>query len=274
MVIIAKFYLKEINKEEIDITNRLPGLMYLDGSFTNNVQNAFQDNVGVDSSILTSVFAGRGVFTANFFISLNSYEEQILAKHEIQTLFGQRTLLRIRTSESPFKCYYVRPGVFTLNSIVSGNNDMQFSIPFDVPSGYAYSLKRSDEINENDMDFGMNDINGLSSFKSTDNEFIINNLSDTAVDPYFQKHDLNILINTDGPITITNKTNKTSWSYKKSVTYNDQVLIKGIVTYLNSKVDTMNTDFGFIKLEKGLNEIVVTGSKKHSIIFSFPFIYL
>lgn len=274
MLIIANFYLKEIDKDEIDITTRLPGLMYLDGSFANNVQNAFQDNTGVDSSILTSVSFGRAVFTANFFIPLNSYEEQTLAKHEIQHLFGQRSLIRIRTSESPFRCYYVRPGVFTLSSIASGNNDMQFSIPFDVPSGFAYSLKRSDEIGENDMDFGMNDIVDLDSFKSSSNAFTINNLSDVAIDPYFQKHDLNILINSNGPLTITNNTNGTSWSYKDNVAFSDQLLIKGIVTYRNGVVDTMNTDFGYIKLERGLNDIVVTGASNHSITFSFPFIYL
>lgn len=266
--------MKEIDKDEIDITTRLPGLMYLDGSFANNVQNAFQDNTGVDSSILTSVSFGRAVFTANFFIPLNSYEEQTLAKHEIQHLFGQRSLIRIRTSESPFRCYYVRPGVFTLSSIASGNNDMQFSIPFDVPSGFAYSLKRSDEIGENDMDFGMNDIVDLDSFKSSSNAFTINNLSDVAIDPYFQKHDLNILINSNGPLTITNNTNGTSWSYKDNVAFSDQLLIKGIVTYRNGVVDTMNTDFGYIKLERGLNDIVVTGASNHSITFSFPFIYL
>ncbi|GAK32062.1 hypothetical protein WOSG25_270080 [Weissella oryzae SG25] len=266
--------MKEINKDEIDITTRLPGLMYLDGTFTNNVQNAFQDKVGVDSSVLTSVAFGRAVFTANFFISLNSYEEQTLAKHEIKNLFGQRSLIRIRTSESPYRCYYVRPGVFTLSSIAPGNNDMQFSIPFDVPSGFAYSLKRSDEITEDEMDFGMNDVVDLGSFKSTANTFTINNLSSIAIDPYFQKHDLNIAINSDGPITITNKTNNTSWSYKSDIAFSDSLLIRGIVTYRNGVVDTMNTDFGFIKLEKGLNEILVTGSNNHSITFSFPFIYL
>lgn len=252
--------------------------MYLDGAFSNNIQNLFTDNIGVDSSSLNSVSIGKGSFTANFFWSLNSYEEQTIAKHEIYSLFGQRDILRIRTSESPFKCYYARPTTFELNSITSGNNDMKFSIVFDVPSGYAYSTFRSDELDqalEVNVDYGMNKIGDIGPYTSASDKFIINNSSDVVVDPYFQKHDLKIIIKSNGPIVITNRMNGTQWAYTGKISFDDEIVIDRIATLKNGIADSVNTDFGFIKLERGRNEIEVSGDTTlHSVTFSFPFLYI
>ncbi|KRN77500.1 hypothetical protein IV67_GL001556 [Weissella minor] len=265
--------MKADGKNEIDLIERLPSLIYLDGFFTPNFVNAYQENSGTDGSQLTSVSFGNGTFTANFFITASGFEEHQLIRHEIYRIFGQRQLLRVRPGDNPNKCFYGRPTNFPLDSLAEGNNDFKFQIVFEVPSGFMYSLRRSDQIKKES--FGMNLIDPMPTYQHNEKSFSIYNASDIQIDPYYQRHDLKINMTIDGPVTITNITNGTSWSYKGKLAGKTNVVLDGLITFMKGKQDTINTDFGFIKLEIGQNEIVVSGAAKiHDLTFSFPFLYL
>lgn len=270
---MKSFYIKTDGKDEIDLINLLPSLKYLDGFFTPNFVNAYQENSGTDGSQLSSVAFGRGTFTANFFIATDSYAKHQLIRHEIYKIFGQRQLLRIRPGDDSSKCFYGRPTNFSLDSLAEGNNDFKFQIAFEVPSGFMYSVRRSDQIKGEA--FGMNLIEPMPSYQHSENTFSIYNASDIKIDPYYQRHDLKINMIIDGPITITNKTNGTSWSYKGNLSEKTNIVLDGLITYKKNKQDSVNTDFGFIQLEIGQNEFVVSGTTKiHDLTFSFPYLYL
>ena len=137
-----------------------------------------------------------------------------------------------------------------------------------------YSLLCSNQINQDSSwGYGQNlETKDLQYHFSNQTNIQVFNASDIAVDPYLQKHDLKITIkNVSGNLTIQNKTNNSSWKYKENLVANDVILIDGIYTYKNGNYDSMSTDFGYLKLNKGYNEIIL--SQEADIEFSFPFIY-
>lgn len=135
---------------------------------------------------------------------------------------------------------------------------------------------RSDAIDMDHTSFGMNfKLNENPVYQQTANNFRIYNPSDVAIDPYYQRHDLMLLIKfTGSSYQITNKTNGTSYKYNKVISSGDKLVLNGLATSLNGTPASQNTDFGYIKLEKGWNDIAVSGATSHTTTFSFPFIYL
>lgn len=171
---------------------------------------------------------------------------------------------------------YARPASFDIKFVNDGSSDSLFSIQFEIPSGYKYSRVRSDVIDVDHTSFGMNfKLTDTPVYKQTATKFKIYNPSDIAIDPYYQRHDLMLLIEFVGrSYQITNTTNGTSYQYKHASNGNDNIVLSGLSTMLNGKPASQNTDFGFIKLEKGWNDILVRGATSHTTTFSFPFIYI
>ncbi|SUP61437.1 Phage tail protein [Weissella viridescens] len=87
--------------------------------------------------------------------------------------------------------------------MADGNNDFKIQVTFEVPSGFMYSVRRSDQIS--DESFGMNLVDISPSYAHNEREFTIYNASDIQIDPYYQRHDLKISMAIDESITITNK---------------------------------------------------------------------
>ena len=115
-----------------------------------------------------------------------------------------------------------------------------------------YSYLKSDQISQtNGWGYGLNLANApnLNYHFNNQMSFKVFNASDIAVDPYFQKHDLKITIKSvNGGLTVRNTTNGTSWAFKGTLNINDMVVLDGINTYKNNNYDSMETDFGYIKL--------------------------
>lgn len=263
-------------QDEFNITARLPNVKYLGGDSTPSFDNKYQDNTTRDGSRLTGVNFGKLVFTANFILHSQDYYDQKLVRHEIYQIFGDRELVRIRSDIDFQKVMYVRPASFDIKFVNDGSSDSLFSIQFEIPSGYKYSLSRSDVVTIDDISFGMNfHLNEKPFYTQTANSFRIFNPSDIAIDPYYQRHDLMLLIEFVGrSYQITNTTNGTSYQYKNASNGNDNIVLSGLSTMLNGKPASQSTDFGFIKLEKGWNDIMVQGATSHTTTFSFPFIYI
>lgn len=276
LTIEATFLLKLQGQDEFNITDRLPNVEYLGGDSTPAFNNVYQDNTTRDGSRLTSVNFSKLLYTANFLLRSQDYYDQKLLRHEIYQLFGDRKLVRFRTDTDLQKVMYGRPTSFEIKFIADGYDDSLFAIQFEILSGYKYSLNRSDSVTVDDISFGMNfHLNEKPVYTQTANSFRIYNPSDIAVDPYYQRHDLMLIIEYVGSsYQITNTTNGTSYQYKNASNGNDNIVLSGLSTMLNGQPASQNTDFGFIKLEKGWNDIVVSGATSHTTTFSFPFIYI
>lgn len=274
---MAKFLIKFDGESEFDITDRINRIRYLGGTSTPVFINQYQTFDGIDGQQLTGATFGSLTFTANFFMPTNSYDDFNLIRHAIYYIFSSRKIFRIRTDEDLSKCMYVKFNNSNIDQIGSGNDDSLFTLTFDVPSGFKQSLVRSDAFNTlKNGSFGMNlSTNVPLIYTQTDLSFKIYNPSDTSIDPWINHHDLIIKVNFSGPsMTLTNTTNDTSWTFKKSMGLNDVLQINGITTYLNGASSGVLTDFGYIKLEKGWNTFTVTGATAHKTTFSFPFLFI
>ncbi len=262
--------------DEFDLTARLPNVEYMGGDSTPTFNNKYQDDATRDGSRFTGTTFGKLVFTANFLLHSRDYYDQKLLRHEIYQLFGDRELCRFRTDIDLQKIMYGRPTTFEIKFIADGYDDSLFSIQFEIPSGYKYSLVRSDAIDMEHTSFGMNfKLNEKPVYQQTANHFKVYNPSDIAIDPYYQRHDLMLLIRFSGnSYQITNSTNGTNYQYNGAIQSSDNLVLNGLSTTLNGNPASQNTNFGYIKLEKGWNDITVSGAASHTTTFSFPFIYI
>lgn len=251
-------------------------MIYLSGYSTPSFNNNYQDNANRDGSIFTTTKIDKLLFNANFVLLPNDLYDQSLLRHEIFQLFGDRELVRIRTDIDFQKIMYGRPASFEIKGLEDGQTDGPFSIQFEIPSGYKYSLVRSDDIGIDNTSFGMNfKLGEKPVYQQTANHFKIYNPSDIAIDPYYQRHDLILLIQFSGDsYQITNNTNGTNYQYNKGISSSDSLVLNGLSTTLNGNPASQNTNFGYIKLEKGWNDITVSGATSHTTTFSFPFIYI
>lgn len=268
--------------DEFSLTDKIDGLRYLGqdtASSSPQFTNAYQDLSGVDGSFFVSQSFAKRSITEKFWLHYASYEDLILAKQEIYHLFGGRKTVRVRTDMYPMIVYYGYVTAFDIAPIEPGRYDANFSIAFDVPDGYRYSLYASDELadahKDDGWEFGMNlPASGLPAYKVSGNSFRIYNASDIAVDPYYQKHTLKITMSYSGSsMTLTNTTNGTSWSYKQS-TNGKQLVLDGLNAYLDSTNANANSDYGSISLDPGWNDFTVDGAGGFNATFSFPFIYI
>jgi hypothetical protein len=276
--VVPKLYLKTESSDEVDVSKAIKGLIYLGDDESPTIASTYQQNVSKDGQILQSLSYDKNVINAKFGLRFGNWYDFKLAKHEIYKLFSQREVMRIRTDAEPAIVKYVVPATFDVTPIEEGSNTAVFTIPFENPSGYKYSLLRSDSLytfDEDGWQFGMNLPSEDLVYTHSEPTFKIYNASDIKIDPYYQNHDLVIKLNFEGQsITITNKTTNTSWSYNKPAKKADNIVLNQLSTTLNGEPASVNTDYGNLTLATGWNDISVTGATDFTVTFSFPFIYL
>lgn len=274
-----KLLLKIGQADEFDISERVTGITYLSEDATPQFVNTYQEVAGLDGSPFAYETFGKTTINIKLWLRFTDYADYKLAKHEIYRLFGSRRLIRLRTNTDPAKVYFVYPTPFEIAIAKAGDHDIEFTIPFENPSGYRYSLFRSDTpytFDQEGWQVGMNLLtDGFPAYQFTTNTFKVYNASDIKVDPYYQKHDLKIICKfVGGSLKITNKSNGTIWEYQKSSNGKEVITLDGIYAYRDGVSCTKDTDYGNLALETGYNDIEVTGATSSDITFSFPFIYL
>lgn len=157
---------------------------------------------------------------------------------------------------------------------IQASSQGMVDLVFTNPSGMAQSLVRSDKLPDDlsSLGFGMNLPARPLSYVGTSNQFNIYNPSDVAIDPYVNHHDLVITVKGSGAFTLTNQTNGTSIKLNKAMGSGDTFVLNGVVPTLNGLTD-VDTDFGHIELERGDNNIRLSGLSNANVTFSFPFLY-
>lgn len=275
-----ELYLKIGDQDEFNIEDKVQGLTFLGDDSTPALANTYQEIPGLDGSKLQYTTFSRYQVVANFCIYFTDWEDYKLAKHQFYRLFTSRQLIRMRTDVESAIVRFVYPNLPEIKPDQNGSHFATFSMNFDNPSGFRYSLYRSDGTYSNDLDgvqFGMNlhENEDQYNYHFTTNNFKVYNASDIQVDPFGQKHDLKIISKFKGnSMKITNNTNGSEWSYTKASNGEESIVLDGINTTLNGTPASANTDYGNIILDTGWNDIAVTGADSVDITFSFPFIYL
>lgn len=277
---MEKMWIKIGDQEEFDISERVQGLYYLDDTTTPTNTNQFTDYGGRDGSKFDYRTIAKNQITANFYLDFHSWDEFKLQQHLINRIFATRKLMRIRTTTESAIVRFVYPNFPEIKISNSGTWGVTFSVTFDNPSGYRYSLYRSDAIYTDttlpSMQYGMFlPADETLSYHFTDKKFKVYNPSDIAIDPYVHQHDLKIITKFSGKsMKISNTTNGTSWEYKKESKGKESIILDGINTTTDGNPTSMFTDFGNIVLNTGWNDIEVSGTDSQDLTFSFPFIYI
>lgn len=272
-----KILLKIGDEEEFNPANQIQGLEFLgiaDESSSPQWTNTYQDVSGVDGAPFANQVYGTRTLTAKFWLHFATYEDFILAKHDVYRMFSERKVVRVRTNSSPDKVFFGYVTPFDIAPISPGMTDTNFSVAFDVPNGYMYSRLRSDAITDG-YQFGMNILSEKLDYHFVNQtQFRVYNASDITINPYEQRHDLKIITKFGGSkIKLTNKTTSTEWAYNKPIG-GSTLILNGINNYLDGKLANTNSDYGYLTLKPGWNEITVEGASSSDITFSFPFIYL
>lgn len=267
------------DQDEIDPSQAIPGLEFLGDTEAPAITNNYQENAGTDGSIFNYATYSKNTINANFHLRFRNWYNLKLAQHDIYRLLLSKHLIRIRTDAEPAIVKYVRAGNFEIKPTVDGSSSALFTVPFDNPSGYKYSLLNSDKLDSfagDSWQMGMNlPSNDTLSYHFTTSNFKVFNASDITIDPYYQRHELSIITKYTGSyLQLTNTTNNTSWRLNKSSKGGNTVILNGITTTIDGKPASNLTDYGNLALEPGYNNIKVSGATKMSITFSFPFIYL
>lgn len=278
-------YLKVGNQPEICLNEKIQGLSYLglsNSSSSPQITNNYQQVTGVDGSQFLNETFDKRTMNEQFSLDYMNYEDLVLAKHEIYKLFGSRQLIRVRNSTNMAKVYFAYPMAFDIAPFQSGARTATFTIPFDNPSGYWFSIDRSDKARSfvtDDLAYGMGfPSTNIGDYHYHSTSFDVYNPSDIAIDPYYEHHDYKMKISFSGSsIKITNSTNGSSFSYTKAasstLTYDGLNIYNGDNINDNNNLNA-NSDYGTIVLEPGHNSFQVTGCSSCSLTFSFPFIYL
>ncbi|UTB76491.1 hypothetical protein A4W74_07210 [Latilactobacillus curvatus] len=259
--------------------DEMDGLHFLDlrvdapQTRTNLQSNDYQDGSRQQGPIL---FGARTV-AANFYFEANDLHDFELATQEIWRRLYSRNLIELRWSRMPGIKMAVIAKPFEQTRLNWG--DMKFTVEFDMPSGYRQSLVKSDQLqfiyDEELSQIGMNLPNGEDlhyRFKQT--RFKVYNPSDVVIDPYWQKHDLDIIIKGQGTPTMTNLTNNYGIVLNRALTANDTLIWHGVHPLLNGASCERATNHGHLQLEKGWNDISITGLSNIDVTFSFLFLYL
>lgn len=279
-----KLLIKIGDDDEFDIAERVPGLTYLGDDANLATTNQLSQFGSLDGSIYQYKTFNSYQVPAKFLLQFDDWYDYKLAKHEINQIFGTRKIMRIRTDAEMAIVRFVLPTFPEIAPAQENAHWATFTENFDNPSGYRYSIARSDHYSSvvtDDLQMGMgfdyyviNDIQ-IPSYHFMTNSFKVFNPSDIPIEPYAQKHDLKIYIKFKGnSLTLNNKTTGDSYSYKKASNGTDNIVLDGIVTTLNGQPASANTNYGDITLTKGWNEFTVIGANSSDITFSFPFIYL
>ena len=273
-------FVKKQDEEEFKIQD-YRGLHFLDFTISSpQTQPNFVTYAGSDGSQQRGpILFGARTATVNFFLETNDEISFEAKAHEIWEKFYSRTLLRLRQSNSPGTCVYGVAKGFDFTHL--SYFDKSFSIQFDLPSGYRYSVLRSTEFPLN-VDDNIQDAVGIDmnlpmeelEYTHSNGEFKIYNPSDFDIQPYEQHHDLNVIFKGTGSPTLENKDTGDIFSYNKTLTANDSLVLNGVHPLLNGNPCEIDTNHGDIQLvRKSWNNFSLTGFTG-TVTFDFPFLYL
>ena len=275
-----ELYLKIGDQDEFNIEDKVQGLTFLGDDSTPALANTYQEIPGLDGSKLQYTTFSRYQVVANFCIYFTDWEDYKLAKHQFYRLFTSRQLIRMRTDVESAIVRFVYPNLPEIKPDQNGSHFATFSMNFDNPSGFRYSLYRSVGTYSNDLDgvqFGMNlHMNDDQyNYHFTTNQFKVYNASDVPIDPWKYKSDLKIIVKFSGKsFKLTNTTTDTEWTYKKPSNGQETIVLDGIFTTLNGNPASANSDYGTIRLATEWNNFTVDGADSVDITFSFPFVYI
>lgn len=265
------------NDKTISLTD-FDNFMYLD-----YVENDVQINTNTtEINGVDGVLTGASTFAPfelelRFMFSGVDIHDYHLFKHKLRQIVYQREPYYVWHSDMPGKKYAVLPSATEVEDLYSRNGEI--SITFTVFKGYSESLKDTSQfsLSSGDWQFeaGVLSDDEIKYTHDTTAFKIYNGSSDT-INPLL-RHQFKLLVNIDAPkgFKINNKTTGDVFEYKKGIKKSQQLVIKGVHPFINNKRVGIDTNWQWLTLAKGFNDIEITGEniKEVKTQWIFPFIY-
>lgn len=264
--------------ETIDINDVLPNFMFLDAKAafptTNNESTTMK---GVDGELPNfATFAPFSLVVKCGFDGIDVIDAT-LAEQKLRNIFFKRKPYYIITSDNPCIKYAVKNP--DINPDYGDYMAVKFELTFSVYKGYSESLKSTDKFSLSSGDWQFEEgliFDDNIKYNHSTSSFKIFNGSDDTINPIL-RHKFRLDINIDAPngFTITNKTTGDVFEYTKPVKSNKTLSIQGVHPILNNKRVGIDTNFNFLTLDPGYNDIEIAGSNlgKTNTKWVFPFIY-
>lgn len=265
------------NDKTINLTD-FENFMYLD-----YVENDVQINTNTtEISGVDGVLTGASNFAPfelelNFVFSGLDIKDYHLFKSKLRSLIYQREPYYVWHSDMPGKKYAVLPSATEIEDLYSRNG--KITLKFTVFKGYSESLKETDQ-------FGLFSeywqfetgllADGDIKYQHNTKKFKIYNGSSDTINPLL-RHKFKLIINIDAPkgFKITNKTTGDVFEYKKAIKSNQTLTINGVHPFINNKRVGIETNWQWLTLAEGFNNIEISGSDIGDVKtqWVFPFIY-
>lgn len=210
-------------------------------------------------------------FTGNDMIDLNLFSQTI------KNIVHSRELYYVAHSDMPDIKYAVNKAEIEWEVINHG--DATFTITFNCYKGYAESLYSTKDYSL--MSNFWQYENGLLSdtdikYTHDKNKFQIYNASNDIINPLLDhKLDIKMTVVAPNGFQMLNKTNKTKFSYTGKMKQEGTILLNKTYPYIGNKRIGKDTDKGYIVLDKGFNDIELSGDGLivSEIEYDFNFIY-
>lgn len=232
---------------------------------------------GVDGELPSVASFSPFPFIVKFGLDGIDEKDTNLMEQVLRDLFYRRKPYYVVTSDNPGRKYLVNNP--DMNPDYADFSATRFDMTFSVKKGYSESLKDTDEFSLSSGDWQFE--GGLLAddeikYKHDKVSFKIYNGSSDVINPLL-RHKFKLLVNIDAPkgFKITNKTTGDVFEYKKAIRNNQTLTINGVHPFINDKRVGIDTNWQWLTLDKGFNDIEITGENISNIKtqWIFPFIY-
>lgn len=200
-----------------------------------------------------------------------------LMEQILRNLFYRRKPYYVVTSDNPGRKYLVNNP--DMNPDYTDFSATRFEMTFSVKKGYSESLKETDQFSLSSGDWQFEGgvlADDNIKYKHNTTSFKIYNGSSDVINPLL-RHKFKLLINIDAPngFKLTNKTTGDTFEYKKSIKRSQTLTISGVHPFINNKRVGIDTNWQWLTLDKGFNNIEITGENISNVStqWIFPFIY-
>lgn len=255
-----------------------PNLLFLDHIEEDVEVNANTTEInGTDGVLMGPTTFGPFNLVLNFSFKGLDTKDLKLYKQKIRNILYQREPYYVWHSDAPGKKYAVYCDSNDNENLT--NSFATFKVTFVVFKGYSESLKDTSQLSLSSGDWQFE--TGVLSddeikYKHNTTSFKIYNGSSDKINPLL-RHQFKILINIDAPkgFKIKNKTTDDVFEYKKGIKKNQQLVINGVHPFINNKRVGIDTNWQWLTLDKGFNDIEIIGENISNVQtqWIFPFIY-
>lgn len=264
-------------KEKISLSEG--GCHFLESEITSvETRTMEREIVGRDG-----VLIGDNTFNS-FDLVLKFYYEGIdnndllLFAEKIKKIIHARNAMYVVHSQMPGRKYAFNSAkIDNFETITS--SDASFTITFNCFKGYSESLKDTDEfsLSSGDWQFESEMLSDDEiKYKHDTTSFKIYNGSSDTINPLLG-HRFKLIVNIDAPkgFKITNKTTGDTFEYKKAIRRGQTLTMNGVHPFINNYRVGIDTNWQWLTLNEGFNNIEITGENISNITtqWIFPFIY-